>query len=113
MTSSRRTKASRGGNILPRRGKLALRFVSWNARGLLTVNIKRRKAKLAVLAPLLRRGYIILLQEVHGDLLRLRRALQACAVAYDILHNDSGDPSIGGTVFLVPRSDHLAVVDLS
>ena len=55
----------------------SLRVITWNARSLVHYDASTRKKKFAMLKSWIDRGFIVLLQEVHGSPTDLYDSLQA------------------------------------
>eukprot|EP00959_Pyramimonas_sp_CCMP1952_P173029 3616112-Pyramimonas_sp.AAC.1 len=58
-----------------RDAKAGLRIICWNARSLLCLDSSKRASKLRLLSEYMRQRFLIVLQEVRGDELRLQRLI--------------------------------------
>ena len=89
-----------------------LLILTWNARGLLALNPRRRQAERNQFLPYLKLSYIIALQEVHGSWPRLQIMLASIPCKYDFF---SGGPTAGAgaVAFLFPGQSQSVTLDVA
>eukprot|EP00959_Pyramimonas_sp_CCMP1952_P233634 4882762-Pyramimonas_sp.AAC.1 len=88
-----------------------LRVTSWNARGLLCLDTRKRESKIQLRSEYMRQRFLIVLREVRGDERRLLHIIDDTPYSYTSYLSVS-DASAGGIVFLVPgHSPHLPAPD--
>ena len=81
-----------------------LGVVTWNARALLTLNPRKRSAKLAYLRNLTNHHSVLLLQEVHGSTEEIKMFLAEYKRHWHILLNPGPDRGTGAVVTLIKKA---------
>ena len=80
-----------------------LRLATWNARALLHCDHATRKRKWAILYKIAQKTEIVCIQEVHGDLVLLKKTLRRILQNFHVSHNFHCDRGTGSVITLIAK----------